>query len=155
MSSRISYLTSHTFTSNTSRSNLIYSAILLPKMYVWSGKFCLALGWRHQVANISCAGQGIPSNQRRSQEARRSLRVHHVRMLLHLLPLVLVELGGISWSRHPAPVIPLAGRFSRRAPPSAQDQPRKLYESLPLSHNIKLHTGVSQGAKPGKGNCGN
>lgn len=37
-------------------------------------------------------GQGIPTDQGGPKEARRSLRVHSLRLLLNIVPILLVEL---------------------------------------------------------------
>ena len=56
-------------------------------------------------------GQGVQAKQGGPQEARRPVRVHPVRLLLDVVPLVLVEFGGVPGPRHPASVVPVVGRF--------------------------------------------
>ncbi len=98
-------------------------------------------------------GQGVQAKQGGPQEARRPLRVHPVRLLLDLVPLVLVELGGVPRPRHPAPVVPLAGRLPRREDGPAQGRPQQLDEPVPLPHHSQLHPDVPQGPQPRPGDC--
>jgi hypothetical protein len=60
----------------------------------------------------SFTGQGKPPITRRSQEARRPLRMHSLRVLLDILPIILVEQRAIPWPSHPAPVLQVAQRLA-------------------------------------------
>jgi hypothetical protein len=53
-------------------------------------------------------GKRVPPEQGRPKEAGWSLRVHSLRLLLNLLPLLLVEFRRIPRPRHPAAVLPMA-----------------------------------------------
>lgn len=61
--------------------------------------------------NIMFSGSRIPPIESRPQEARRSLRMHPLRLLQHLLPILLVEQRGIPRPRHPPPVIQVDQRL--------------------------------------------
>lgn len=56
-------------------------------------------------------GPGKPPKSCRPQEARWTVRMHPVRLLLDVLPLVLVEQRGIPRPGRAPAVLPLAGRF--------------------------------------------
>lgn len=99
----------------------------------------------------SITGQGIPTKQGGPPKAGRSVRVHSLRLLLDVMSVVLVERGGVPRSRRPATVIPLARRLTRRAHRRAQVETRKLHESVPMPHYSQLHSGLSQGPEPRKG----
>jgi len=64
------------------------------------------------VTSNNISGQGNPPISRRAQEARWSLRMHPLRLLLDLLPIVLVEQQRIPRPRSSARVIPLVGRLA-------------------------------------------
>merc|ERR1712000_636420 len=55
--------------------------------------------------------QGIQTIARRQKEIGRSLRMHSLRMLLHFVPIILVEQRSIPWTCHPSAIIPMARRF--------------------------------------------
>ena len=60
-------------------------------------------------------GPRKPSIPRRPQEARRAVRMHPVRLLLDILPVVLVEQRRIPRPGRAVAILPLARRFTRRA----------------------------------------
>src|ERR1700761_529630 len=99
------------------------------------------------------SGQGVSSEQGRTAEAGRAVRGHPVRVLLDLVPLVLVERGGVPGPRHPPAVVSVAGRLPRRAQGQPQGGPRQLDEPLPLPHHPQLHPDLPQGPEPGPGDC--
>lgn len=96
-------------------------------------------------------GQGVPAKQGGPQEAGRPVRVHPLRVLLDVVPVVLVELGGVPGPRHPAAVVPVAGRLARREDGPAQGRPQQLDEPVPLPHHPQLHPHMPQGPQPRPG----
>ena len=48
-------------------------------------------------------GQGDPADQGRPRQARRHVRVHPLRLLLNLVPILLVEPGGVPRPGRAAP----------------------------------------------------
>lgn len=58
------------------------------------------------------SGQRKPDDASRSQEARRALRMHSLRLLLYVLPLLLVELGRIPRPGRASTELSLAGRLA-------------------------------------------
>ena len=104
-----------------------------------------------QTLTNSFTGQGIPAEQGRPPKARRSVRVHSLRLLLDVMPLILVELGGVPGPRYPPPVIPLDYRLPRRAQGRAQGRPRQLHEPIPMPHDSQLHADMPQGPEPRSG----
>lgn len=98
-------------------------------------------------------GKGVPPEQGRPKEAGWSLRVHSLRLLLNFLPLLLVEFRRVPWSRHPAAVLPMVDRLSRREDGRAQGQARELHEPVPLPHHPQLHACLPQGFEPRQGHC--
>ena len=67
-------------------------------------------------------GSRKPTKPSRSQKARRTLRVHPLRLLLNLLPLVLVEQRRIPRPRRPPPIIPVDRGFAGRAHGGAEER---------------------------------
>jgi hypothetical protein len=59
-------------------------------------------------------GQGAPAVAGTARKAGWPLRMHPVRVLLHLLPELLVEFGQVPWPGDPASGLSLAGRQPRR-----------------------------------------
>ena len=57
--------------------------------------------------------QGIPAEQGGAKEAGWSVRVHSLCLLLDVLPIILVELGGIPWPCCLDAELPMVGRFQR------------------------------------------
>jgi hypothetical protein len=99
---RIWYQILHISTSNISPSSHTFSEIPSPQMYV---------AILHLLAvdtDISMVGQGKPPISRRPQKAGRTLRVHPLRMLLNILPVLLVEQRRIPRPSHSPPIISLA-----------------------------------------------
>jgi len=78
-----------------------------------------------------------------------------MRLLLNILPVILVERRGISGPRHPAAVIPLDRRFTRREEGSAQGGFGQLDESVPLPHDSQLHPDLPEGTEPRPRHCRN
>lgn len=74
-------------------------------------------------------------------------------LLLHILPLVLVEQRRVPWPSRAASILPLVSRFSRRTQRRTQSDARQQYEPIPLPHDYELRTNLSQGVKSGKGDC--
>lgn len=56
-------------------------------------------------------GKGVPADSGGPQEAGRFVRVHSLCLLLNIMPLLLVEFGGVPRTCHPATVLPVAHRF--------------------------------------------
>src|SRR5690606_27711922 len=79
------------------------------------------------------------------------LRVHPVRVLLDLVPLLLVERRKVPGPRHPAAGLSLADRQPPRGYGRAARQPRGPVQALPLPHHHELLQDLPQGAQPGKG----
>ncbi|KAL8355713.1 hypothetical protein RB601_001155 [Gaeumannomyces tritici] len=98
---------------------------------------------------FSSTGQGVPPEQGGQEKAGRAVRVHPVCLLLDVVPVVLVELGGVPRPRHPAAVVQVAGRLARRAHRPAPRRPRQLDEPVPLPHHPELHPDLPQGPEPG------
>ncbi|KAL8387778.1 hypothetical protein RB595_009679 [Gaeumannomyces hyphopodioides] len=98
-------------------------------------------------------GQGVPPEQGGQEKAGRPVRVHPVRLLLDLVPVILVELGGVPRPCHPSAVLQVAGRLSRRAHRPAPRRPGQLHEPVSLPHHPKLHPDMPQGPEPGPRHC--
>lgn len=92
----------------------------------------------------------IPSKPGRAQEAGRVVRMYSVRLLLHLLSLVLVELRGIPGPGRLAAVVSLAGRLARRTHGGSESGVGQLDEFVPLPYHSQLLADVPQGLEPGQ-----
>lgn len=108
---------------------------------------------RHvQVTNPSL-GSRVPPVKGRAQEARRSLRMHSLCLLLDILPLVLVEPRGVPRPRCPSPIVPLDRRLARREDGRAPGRPEQQHELVPMPHYSQLLKDVPQGPQPRTGYC--
>lgn len=99
-------------------------------------------------------GPRKPPITRRPQEARRPLRMHPLRLLLDLVPLVLVEQRGVSRPRRAPAVVPLARRLARRAHGRAQGDAGQQHEPVPVPHYPELLADVSEGVESRQGDPG-
>lgn len=79
--------------------------------------------------------------------------MYPVCLLLHILPLVLVEQRRVPGPSRAASILPLASRFARRTQRGTQSDARQQYESIPVPHDYELRTNLSQGVKSGKSDC--
>ncbi len=91
-------------------------------------------------------------SRRRPQEARRSLRVHPVRLLLDLLPQLLVERRPLSRPGRAAAGRPLAQGLARRGDRRTPRQSRRSVPALSLPHHHELREGLPEGPQSGEGN---
>ena len=92
------------------------------------------------------AAKGMAAEPRRSQQARRALRVHPVRLLLDRLSVLLVERRPLSRSCHPLAGRSLGRGQPRRAHRRAARRTRRSLQALSLPHHPQLHQGLPQGA---------
>lgn len=100
------------------------------------------------ICTNTTTGQGIPTEQGGPEKAGRSVRVHSLRLLLNVVPLLLVELRGVPRTRDSAPVVQVVGRLPRREVGRAKGGPGQLHELVPLPHNSQLHEDLPQGSEP-------
>lgn len=98
-------------------------------------------------------GQGIPTEQGGPEKAGRSVRVHSLRLLLNIVPLLLVERRGVPWTRDPAPVLQMVDRLPRREEVRAKGGSGQLHELVPLPHDSQLHEDLPQGSQPRSCHC--
>ena len=87
----------------------------------------------------------------RPPQARRPLRVHPLRLLLHLLPELLVEPRALPRPGGAAARLPLDHRLARRGHRRAAGRPRRLVQALPLPHHHELHPDLPEAPEPGEG----
>lgn len=80
--------------------------------------------------------------------------MHPLRLLLHLVPLVLVEQRTVPRSRRAAAVIPLARRFEGRAQGGKEGGAGQQHVAVQVPYHPELLPDVSQGLEPGEGDCG-
>ena len=92
-------------------------------------------------------------SHRRPRQARRTLRMHPVRLLQHRLPELLVEQRALSRPRRAAAGQALDRRQPRRGDRRAARQPRGSVPALPLPHHHELRQDLPQGPQPGQGDC--
>src|ERR1051325_340598 len=71
-----------------------------------------------------------------------------MRLLLHRVPLLLVELRALSRARHSVAGRPLGRGQPRRADRRAPRRPRGPVPPLSLPHHSQLHQGLPQGPEP-------
>src|SRR6185369_2885937 len=88
------------------------------------------------------------------RQARRSLRVHPLLLLLDQLPELLVERRPLPRPRDPAPGISLARRQPRRGNRRAARPAGGSVPPLSLPHDHELRERVPQGPQPGEGDRG-
>jgi hypothetical protein len=81
--------------------------------------------------------------------------MYPVCLLLDLLPIILVESGGIPRSRCPPPILPLDRRLTRRKDGRAPGRPEQQYELVPMPHHSQLLKNLPQGTEPRVGYCRN
>ena len=79
--------------------------------------------------------------------------MHPVRMLLDLMPVVLVELGGISWTGSAFAVIPVDRRFAGSANGAEEAAVREQHGAVSLPHHSQLFEDMSKGSQSCKGHC--
>ena len=79
--------------------------------------------------------------------------MHSLRLLQHILPIVLVELGRVPWPGSPHAIVPLDRRLARSTDGAAQGPAQQQHELVPLPHHPELLTDVPQGLEPGAGHC--
>ena len=93
-----------------------------------------------------------PERERlQSRRAERALRVHLVRLLLDILPVVLVEPRQVRRSGRPPAGLPLHRRYARPGDLRAARQPRGSVPPVPLSHDHELRRCVPKGPQPDAG----
>ena len=85
------------------------------------------------------------------RRARRTLRVHPVRLVLDLLPELLVERRPLSRPRDPASGLSLADQFARRGDGRTARQSRRPVPPLSLPHDHELRQDLPQGPQPRQG----
>ena len=78
----------------------------------------------------------------------RPVRVRALRVLHHIVPLVLVELGQVFGAGGAAAVVPLAGGQPRRQEGGAAQVPRRRLQGVPVSHHHELQQDLPEGARP-------
>jgi hypothetical protein len=71
-----------------------------------------------------------------------------MRVLLHLVPILLVELAGVSWTRRAYAIISMDCRFKRSAHGAKEGPARQFDESVPMPHHPQLFKDLSQGIEP-------
>ena len=59
-------------------------------------------------------------------------------MLFHILPFILVELGGVPWPRGPVAELQMVGRFERRAQGRAKGRFGQRNERVQMPHYSEL-----------------
>ena len=101
------------------------------------------------------AGKGMAAIARGPRQARRPLRVHPLRLLLDLLPVLLVERRPLSRPGGPAAGLSLADRFARRGDRRAARRSGRPVPALSLPHHHELRPRLPQGPEPGQGDRGN
>ena len=77
-----------------------------------------------------------------------------MRLLFDFVPLVLVELRGVSWPGGAITVVQVDSGFARRAHGGEKETVRERYGVIPVPHNSQLLEDLSQGTKPRQGDCG-
>ena len=97
------------------------------------------------------AREGVAPVRGRSRQARRPLRMHFMRLLLHLLPELLVERRALSRPGRAAPGLSLADRFTRRGDGREARSSRRSLPPLSLPHHHELRPGLPEGPQPGQG----
>src|SRR4051812_48706954 len=99
--------------------------------------------------HIAHAAEGMAAESRRSRKARRTVRVHSLRLLLDVVPELLVEFRALPWAGGPDSGGALdqrqPGRSDRRAPRHA----RGPLQDLSLPHYPQLCEGLSEGSQSG------
>ena len=80
--------------------------------------------------------------------AERPVRVHPVRVLLDLVPVVLVEPGQVRRPGGPAAGLPLHRRHARPGDRRAPRQPRGPVPPVPLPHDHELRRRLPEGPQP-------
>jgi hypothetical protein len=74
--------------------------------------------------------------------------MHSLRLLLDLMPIILVEPGGVPWPRCPSPVLPMDCRLPRREKGRAPGCSQQQHELVPMPHHSQLLEDMSQGTQP-------
>ena len=87
----------------------------------------------------------------RARRARRPVRVHPVRLLLDVLPVVLVEPGQVRRPGRPAASLPLHRRLARRSDRRAPGQPGRPVPPVPLPLDHELRRRLPEGPEPEQG----
>jgi hypothetical protein len=95
--------------------------------------------------------KGTPAVAGRARRAGRPVRVHPVRLLLDLLPVVLVESGQVRRPGRPAASLPLHRRLARRSHQRAPGQPGRPVPPVPLPLDHELHGRVPEGPESEQG----
>ena len=88
---------------------------------------------------------------RGARRAERPLRVHPVRVLLDLLPVVLVEPGQVRRPGGPAAGLPLHRRHARPGDQRAPRQPRGSVPAVPLPFDHELRRRLPEGPQSRRG----
>ena len=81
----------------------------------------------------------------------RYVRVHPVRVLLHVVPFVLVEPGPVPRTRGADAGVQVDHRLPGRVHGGAAGSGERRHEALPVSHHHELQQGVTQGFEPRQG----
>ena len=97
------------------------------------------------------AGTGKAADARGPRQARRTLRVHPVRLLLDRLSQLLVEQRALPRPGRPAAGIPLDRGQPRRGNRRATRRSRGPVPPLPLPHHHELREGLPEGPQPSQG----
>src|SRR5690606_6387562 len=88
----------------------------------------------------------------RSREAGWSVRVHSVRLLLHQLPVLLVEPGQVPRSRRVAAGLSLPGRQPRHRNRGTSGGTGRSVQRVPLPWHHELRERLPEGSEPDQGN---
>ena len=97
------------------------------------------------------AGAGVEAVDRGPPQARRALRVHPLRLLLDLLPVLLVERRPLPRPGGAAARLPLDHRLPRRGDRRAAGRARGSVQALPLPHDHELRPDLPEAPEPGEG----
>ena len=99
------------------------------------------------VNDDAAAGEGAAAVARGARGAQRPVRVHPVRLLLDLLPVLLVEPGQVRRPGRPAAGLPLHRRQPRPGHQRAARQPERPLPPVPLPHHHELRGRLPEGAE--------
>ena len=95
-------------------------------------------------ARRSDAGTGDPAVAGRPRQTGRPVRMHHVRLLLDRMPLVLVESRQVPWPPGAADRLAFPGRYARPGHGRAPGRTRGAVQAVPLPHHHELRRGLPE-----------
>mmetsp|Transcript_27135 Transcript_27135/g.75847 ORF Transcript_27135/g.75847 Transcript_27135/m.75847 type:complete len:217 (-) Transcript_27135:97-747(-) len=95
-------------------------------------------------------GQGALPVQGGPREAGRPVRVHPVRLLLHVVPVVLVEQRQVPGPGGAAAGLPLDHRQPRHGHAGAHRARGRCLQAVPVQDHHELRQGLPQGPQPGQ-----